>query len=223
MCVDQVVNAGKKGVAVYDKFEALDEGKRERILNAAMDEFSAKGYGHASTNAIVERAGIAKGLLFHYFKSKKHLFLYLYDYALRRVVEEVYASPALQETDFFEKMRMGQVAKMALLQRYPELFAFTRTAYLEESPAIRAEVEKKNQQLIESTTQKYFGNIDYSKFKEGLDVPRAINAVFWSLEGYTTQYLRDLRQRQTEFDFAMAMEDAQKYLKLFQDCFYREA
>ena len=59
---------------------SLSEEKQQRILNAALKEFAQKGYKNASTNQIVKEADISKGLLFHYFKNKKQLFLFLYDY-----------------------------------------------------------------------------------------------------------------------------------------------
>jgi AcrR family transcriptional regulator len=47
---------------------------RSRILQAALDEFSDKGY-HASTiDSIAERAGIAKGTVYRYFNTKEDLF-----------------------------------------------------------------------------------------------------------------------------------------------------
>jgi len=47
---------------------------RSRILQAALDEFSDKGY-HASTiDSIAERAGIAKGTVYRYFNTKEGLF-----------------------------------------------------------------------------------------------------------------------------------------------------
>ena len=51
--------------------DRLPDGKRQRILDAAIREFAEHGYDKASTNSIVKEAGIAKGLLFHYFGSKK--------------------------------------------------------------------------------------------------------------------------------------------------------
>ncbi len=39
-------------------------------MNAAISIFATQGYAHASTDEIVKRAGISKGLLFHYFISK---------------------------------------------------------------------------------------------------------------------------------------------------------
>ena len=60
----------------------MEPEKRERIINAAINEFTKKGYRNASTNEIVKEAGISKGLIFHYFKNKKQLYLFLYDYLI---------------------------------------------------------------------------------------------------------------------------------------------
>lgn len=43
------------------------------ILETARAVFSEKGYEHATTREIAERAGIAKGLLYYHFKSKEEM------------------------------------------------------------------------------------------------------------------------------------------------------
>ncbi len=47
---------------------------RARIMEAARDEFAARGFAGARMAAIAERAGIVKQLLYHYFASKDVLF-----------------------------------------------------------------------------------------------------------------------------------------------------
>ena len=47
---------------------------RERILDAALEEFGVWGYEGASTNRVCRQAEISKGLLFHYYKTKQQLF-----------------------------------------------------------------------------------------------------------------------------------------------------
>lgn len=84
---------------MFDKFLNLDKEKQERILNAAMKEFALKGFDNASTNEIVKEANIGKGMLFHYFKSKKDLFLFLYDYTLGVLLNELYGKVDLSEKD----------------------------------------------------------------------------------------------------------------------------
>ena len=63
------------------KFMTMEEEKRQRVINSALKEFS-KGYTAANTDDIVKEAGISKGLLFHYFGSKRGLFLFLIKYTL---------------------------------------------------------------------------------------------------------------------------------------------
>src|SRR6266498_2143680 len=49
-------------------------GTRRRILAAALQEFSAKGIDGARVDAIAERAGTNKRMLYYYFGSKDDLF-----------------------------------------------------------------------------------------------------------------------------------------------------
>lgn len=47
---------------------------RARILKAALEEFSEKGFYNATIDSMAERAGIAKGTVYRYFKTKEQLF-----------------------------------------------------------------------------------------------------------------------------------------------------
>ena len=51
------------------------EQTRQRILDAAIVEFSTRGLGGARVDAIALRANVNKRMLYHYFGSKEQLFL----------------------------------------------------------------------------------------------------------------------------------------------------
>ena len=51
-----------------------DADKRERIIAAAYDVLSQKGFDKASTKEIAMTAGVAQGLINYYFPSKDQLF-----------------------------------------------------------------------------------------------------------------------------------------------------
>jgi AcrR family transcriptional regulator len=53
--------------------ERPQKDARERILEAAMAEFSHKGFGSARVGNIADRANVSQQLLFHYFVSKRGL------------------------------------------------------------------------------------------------------------------------------------------------------
>jgi len=48
--------------------------RRESILQAAIEIFSKKGFRSATISEIAERAGVAEGSIYQYFKSKEDLF-----------------------------------------------------------------------------------------------------------------------------------------------------
>lgn len=57
------------------KKEKKTEMTKERILQAAMQEFGTNGYAASTVNAICGEHGIAKGLVYHNFTGKDDLYL----------------------------------------------------------------------------------------------------------------------------------------------------
>lgn len=56
------------------KRETRTAERREAILAAALDEFSARGFEAARLDDVARRAGIAKGTIYLYFRDKETLF-----------------------------------------------------------------------------------------------------------------------------------------------------
>lgn len=68
--------------------------KRERIATAAWEVFSREGFEASSTNAIAERAGVAKGTLFLYAADKEDLLLLVMHDRLARATDDAFATIA---------------------------------------------------------------------------------------------------------------------------------
>ncbi len=69
--------------------------KTDLILDAAVKVFADKGYYGARVSDIAQEAGIAYGLVYHYFKNKEDLLISIFrtrwsqfDQAVRRIMEE---------------------------------------------------------------------------------------------------------------------------------------
>ncbi|MDR1559864.1 MAG: TetR/AcrR family transcriptional regulator [Clostridiales bacterium] len=73
----------------HAKPNELLDSKRQDILNAAILVFSKHPYRLANTNDISASAGISKGLLFHYFATKKALYLNALEYSTRLVSKQM--------------------------------------------------------------------------------------------------------------------------------------
>ena len=54
-----------------EQFETMRQISRQKILNAALEVFAKQGYSSATIDAISKTAGISKGLMYNYFKSKE--------------------------------------------------------------------------------------------------------------------------------------------------------
>jgi len=61
------------------------EGKRERILEAAIKVFAAEGFYNAKVSQIAHQAGVADGTIYLYFKSKDDLLINLFEDRMERV------------------------------------------------------------------------------------------------------------------------------------------
>lgn len=57
------------------KREEKNALSRQRILEAAIEEFASRGYEGASLNTVCADKGISKGIIYHHFKDKDELYL----------------------------------------------------------------------------------------------------------------------------------------------------
>jgi TetR/AcrR family transcriptional regulator len=104
-------------------FHNLSPEKQERVLAAALGEFSDKGYQQASVNTMVSASGIAKGSIYQYFKDKKSLFLYIFDFAIGRVRRTLLAvKEETREEDFFVRLEKSLLAGVDFIHRHPRTY-----------------------------------------------------------------------------------------------------
>jgi AcrR family transcriptional regulator len=68
------VAAAPAAKAQPDARSAKAAARRDAILEAALDEFSARGFAAARLDDVAKRADVAKGTIYLYFKDKESLF-----------------------------------------------------------------------------------------------------------------------------------------------------
>ncbi|NMB64795.1 MAG: helix-turn-helix transcriptional regulator, partial [Spirochaetes bacterium] len=54
-----------------------EEQRKTQIITAAYEAISAKGYNNFTLDDIAKNAGLSKGGVLHYFKSKEDILIYL--------------------------------------------------------------------------------------------------------------------------------------------------
>jgi len=207
---------------LFSNFLKLDSEKQQRIINAAIDEFSEKGYKNAMTDEIAKEANISKGSLFHYFRSKKDLFLFLYDHTMDLLLNEYFKKIDYDEKDVFIRLRQVILRKSKLVKQYPNLFEFIRKVNYEDNNEFKENLESKNQKIIASSYSKIFKDFDTSKFKEGFDINRAVSIIIWTMEGYANTQRENVRRQKIEtLDYQKLMEEVDLYFDILKGCFYK--
>lgn len=188
-----------------------------------MKEFAQKGFKNASTDAIVKEAAISKGALFHYFNNKKDLFLFLYDFALDMVKEEILGKLNYEEKDIFARRMQGLVLKTEVLKRHPEMYDFLGAAYLEGAVEVKSELDRRAKQLIEVGQAKLYSGIDTSKFREEIDLAKAIEIINWTMEGITNKQMQIIKKMPMEdVNFDELLQEVDVYMEMLKVSFYKK-
>lgn len=206
------------------KFMTMEEEKRQRVINAALREFS-KGYMAANTDVIVKESGISKGLLFHYFGSKRGLLLFLIKYTLDIFFIE-YEKVISEDYDFLENIRIGSKLKMELSFRYPLIFGFLIKAYSAAKDVFPEGLPNDlpySFHMVEAMQQiRQRSNPEKTLFKEGLDSEKAQNIILWTMNGFIDSLLRygdDVDAYRAHYDDMV--KELDEYLQILRKILYR--
>lgn len=117
------------------------EQTRRRLLEAAEDVFARHGYHEASIVKITERAGVAQGTFYLYFRTKAEIFEELVDDLNRRVrramTEAVDGAPSRIEAE-----RLGLLGFLEFTARHPGLYRIMRQAELVSPAAYRRHYDR---------------------------------------------------------------------------------
>lgn len=118
---------------MHKSFWNLPEEKRSAIEKSGIREFSRKSFADASTDEITRNSGISKGLLFHYFGSKKAFYLYCLELALERLTT---IAPEPKEEGFYGIIFAGMDEKLRLAREYPDEMWLVNMASREAGSAV---------------------------------------------------------------------------------------
>ena len=206
-------------------FHNVEPDKQQRIIEVAMKHFAEAGYKDASTNKMVKEAGIGKGMLFYYFKTKYDLYIYLVHYSLDVMEQEFFNQVDLSEGDFIERMYKVAKQKMHVFKHHPHLMTFLQTVllYSKENQPLPPELIARYETLVKEGMQKVYQNIDVSYFKEQMDAEKAMRLIEWSIGGYQQTLTEQLKQQVlTDTLIDQYWDDFYGYLAVLKQAYYKE-
>ena len=179
-------------ISSTNKFEQLPKEKQARIVDASVVEFSERNYETASMNKVVERAGIAKGSLFNYFKTKSSLYHYIYHLAIGEV--KAYLRKVRDETvDLPFEKRLTKIVDSGVqfITDHPRLARiYFRLIYSADSPNRQKIVTE-----LQVLSNDYLGEIiqdamDRNELDPNLDKGQAV----FFLDSILNRFLKDYHE-----------------------------
>jgi AcrR family transcriptional regulator len=206
----------------YEQFLRIDADKQRRIIGAALEEFANNNYAQASTNAIVARAGISKGLLFHYFGDKEGLHRYLQSYVYHTLLGDIMAQESMAGGDVFDILTKVVYAKLHTTAKYPLEARFLVRALTGELPpalrtALNASVDQSYGSLASITA-----HLDPALLKDGIDREQVGKIVTWVCEGLTNEALATIDPATDIDGYAQLTRYVEGYFDFLRRLFYKD-
>jgi len=184
-------------------------------------EFDQSGFEKASTNEIVRKANISKGSLFNYFNSKIDLYLYLIDYSVQ-IIEQIVEQIDLNETDIFKRIENIGLKKLRIQRKFPQVFDFLVSTKQEESAEVKEIIKQKVDPIYDESTNKMYEQIDYDKFREGIDIEKAIEILNWTMFGFGEKGLKQINTFENINEFGEHyLKEWKKYSEILKCSFYK--
>lgn len=197
--------------------EHIDEDKKMNIINASLCLFSKNGYKHTTTESITKNANISKGLLFHYFKNKKTLYFYLYDYSVQLIVDEIMNKKESTSDDFFEYVKENTKNKWKMMETYPYIYLFLISSVKEEDKEIKEYVMTKTKELRDDSWNEVIKKVDRSKFKHPEDLEKVIHLITYYSNGLMKEFVE-----QENFDIKNGTKQFMEIIDMFKRNFYKD-
>ena len=200
-----------------EKFFALPKEKQQAIINAGYKVFSKNSYKKSPVSEIADAAGISKSLLFHYFRNKLELYIFLWDKCAEITLEYLTEFNCYEQKDLFESMYRGMQAKLRMMKEYPDMGSFVLKAFYEKEPEVCSAVQESYKRYFNLKANRTLINLDPEQFIPGLDIKMMYKDMYWACEGY----LWETTQR-GEFDVEKLEKDFIQIIEFWKSIYLRK-
>lgn len=126
------------------------EERREQLLRGAAALFHARAYEDVSVDDVASAAGVSKALVFHYFASKRELFVAVIERAAAELVSDTTraAEPVAGEPPI-ERLRRGLDAYLAFAEAHADAYLALMRSAAGADPGLSAIVERTRELFAE--------------------------------------------------------------------------
>lgn len=208
------------------KLEDLSEEKRQCIINALIDEYSAYGYEQASTNNIVKAAGISKGSLFNYVgnKEKQYQFIVSYVMSFFQTTLAQWMADITLPSNYLDILMVRSKVKIRLGLAFPKEYKLLMDAYMNPPEAVRDALEKESAMLTAEALENEKAYLNPDLLKDPSLRDELVEMIFYMIAGYSDIYLkqhREIATSEVEQVLIEMAEDMNRYFDIFKKQFFK--
>ena len=115
-----------------DTFLNLEVEKQEKVMRAAITEFSKHGYEKGNVASIAKTAGVAKGSMYQYFENKKEIFLFSVKWSMDFFMKKYnnYIDPKQMKGNIFDYMIITSRDMWEQIREEREIVIFLHDVFL---------------------------------------------------------------------------------------------
>jgi len=197
-------------------FKKLTKEKQDRIINAGFTCFAKNGYEKASMADIAKLAQVSKASLFQYFGNKIDFYLYLYKLCISMNIKNITDLPQPLPNDFFDRMAIIHKIMIEVTLQYNGMYDFLYASLAENAPEIKERIRNTNAEYVSISNDIMLKDINWDKFKPGIDLEMVMNMITWIDQGYT----KSLIGKNMSLD--ELSEDMCRYMDLLKQSIYKE-
>ena len=196
---------------------------KERIIKAAFKEFTEKGYTNASTNKIVEDAGVSKGVLFYHFGDKEKLYTYLVEHVTELLTEDILTRVDFENSDVFDFLCKTTNTKLLTLTKYPlEVKLYTSAFISNDIPQSARAVLDKNVEYAFQQMSEAMKRFDESLLKEGMDTEKVFKFIDWACKGMIDEVVNNENLDYDMENYMKLSAKIENYFDFMRKLFYKE-
>lgn len=118
---------------------------RQRILEAALEEFSHRGYEAASLSNVCAEKGISKGIIYHHFKDKEELYLLCVERCFAQISAYLREAAGKLSGTAEEKLAAYFDARLRFFALQPVYLGIFAEAAFNPPPALEEEIARRRQ------------------------------------------------------------------------------
>lgn len=194
---------------------------KDAILKSSLVYFKDAPFQKVSTNDIVTDAGVSKGLLFHYFKDKRTLYLTLYEHIWENIKHHVVHDEKMNDPNLFVRLNHFFYSQRAYLLHHSDEAQFLKRVHLTTDDNIAKKRSQIYQGIQNQFYKRIFDHIDTSLFQSDIVLTDAYKVLVWTLQRVVSDWEKTQKESSTHDALTVLGDDLGHYLNFFEKLFLK--